>query len=355
LPSVVDSNGGKIAASASTVKNRIYIIGGYHVSPDFNEISSNKVHIFNPETASFEPDGTNIPVPIDDQVQTVWRDSLIYVITGWSNVNNVVDVQIYDPANDTWSVGTPVPNETNFKVFGANGTIIGDTIYYLGGARFSNNFPATRHFRKGVINPDDPTQITWSGETNLDAVAYRPASFTFEEEAYWIGGSDITYNFDGLAYAGGAPVDPVNKVIKYNPAWPLTQVQTTLTQVPPIMDIRGIAQYSDTEFAIAGGMVAGPEVTDQSWVINMAQIVSSEETFSPFFEAYPNPVREMLTINYNGFFELQITNILGQKVHQESAFENATIDVANFQNGMYLLSIVKNGAITQTEKIQIQH
>ncbi len=352
---VVDPNGGKIAASASTVKNKIYIIGGYHVDENFNEISSNKVHVFNPETLSFEDDGADIPVAIDDQVQTVWRDSLIYVITGWSNTTNVTDVQIYNPSTDTWSVGTPVPNEGNFKVFGSNGTIIGDTIYYLGGAKISSAFAAARHFRKGVINPNDPTQITWTGETNLDAIAYRPASFTYEDQAYWIGGSEKTYNFDGLAYSNGNPVVPTDKVIRYDPTWPLTEVQETFTQVPPIMDLRGIAKYSNTEFAIAGGMVNGPEVTDQTWLINMAQIVPTENITSPFFKAFPNPVEEVLHINYKGFFEIEVSNVLGQNLQSKRAFENTTIDVSNFENGLYILSIKKNGTTTHSEKILIQH
>ena len=87
----------------------------------------------------------------------------------------------------------------------------------------------------------------------------------------------------------------------------------------------------------------------------MAQIVSSEESIAPFFEAYPNPVGEELTINYRGFFEIQIANILGQKIQDQNAFENATIDVTNFENGIYILSILKNGEITHSEKIQVQH
>lgn len=355
LPPVVDPNGGKIAASASTVKNKIYIIGGYHVASDFTEISSNKVHVFNPETLSFEEDGADIPVAIDDQVQVVWRDSLIFVITGWSNTTNVVDVQIYNPSIDTWSVGTPVPDEGNFKVFGANGTIIGDTIYYLGGAKITSAFAAARHLRKGVINPSDPTQIAWSGETNLDAIAYRPASFNYENQAYWIGGSERTYNFDGLAYNNGNPVDPVDKIIRYNPSWPLTQVHQTFTQIPSIMDLRGSAQYSDTEFAIAGGMVSGPEVTDQTWLINMAQIVPTENFTSPFFDAYPNPVSELLNVNYKGFFEVEISNILGEKLHSREVFEHTIIDATAFENGIYILSIRKNERITHSEKILIQH
>jgi N-acetylneuraminic acid mutarotase len=130
-----DPNGGKIAAGASNVKGKIYIIGGYHVASNYSEISSAKVHIYDPTTNSYLPDGADIPVAIDDQVQAVWRDSLIYVITGWSNSNNVNNVQIYNPSTDTWTTGTPVPNNSQYKVFGGSGTIVGDSIYYIGGAR----------------------------------------------------------------------------------------------------------------------------------------------------------------------------------------------------------------------------
>ena len=127
---------GKIAAGASTIKNKIYIIGGYHVNANGSEVSSAKVHVYDPTTNTYLLDGAEIPVPIDDHVQAVWRDSLIYVVTGWSNNNNVPDVQIYDPAHDNWLIGTATPNITQYKMFGASGVIIGDTIYYNGGSYF---------------------------------------------------------------------------------------------------------------------------------------------------------------------------------------------------------------------------
>ena len=117
------SGNGRIAAGASLVKNKIYIIGGYHVASNYNEVSSNKVHVFDPESNTYEADGTPIPLAIDDQVQAVWRDSLIYVISGWSNTANVANVQIYNPSSDTWSNGTSLPNSSNYKVFGGSGSI----------------------------------------------------------------------------------------------------------------------------------------------------------------------------------------------------------------------------------------
>ncbi len=88
---------GKIANAASRVNDTIYIVGGYHVFKDGSEKSSNKVYRFDIKQNKFLKDGASIPIPIDDHVQAVWRNQLIYIITGWSNTENVPNVQIYDP------------------------------------------------------------------------------------------------------------------------------------------------------------------------------------------------------------------------------------------------------------------
>ena len=129
LPDVPDPNGGKIAASANIVDGKIYLIGGYHIAQNGGEVSSNKVHVFDTETNTWLPDAAPIPVPIDDQVQVVWKDSLIYVVTGWSNTTNVTDVQIFNPSLNEWLVGTSVPNQQDYRVFGGAGVIIEDTIF----------------------------------------------------------------------------------------------------------------------------------------------------------------------------------------------------------------------------------
>ena len=101
----------------------------------------------------FLADGAPIPVPIDDHVQAVWRDSLIYVVTGWSDTRNVPNVQIYNPTEDKWIEGTSVPTGVQFESFGTSGTILGDTIFYYGGASFGFRFPVQNTLRKGVIDP----------------------------------------------------------------------------------------------------------------------------------------------------------------------------------------------------------
>jgi len=92
---------GKIAAGASRIGNIIYIAGGYHVFPNGSEVSSDKMHRYDIANNVFLSDGAPIPIPIDDQVQAVWRDSLIFIATGWSNSGNVPNVQIYNPTEDS--------------------------------------------------------------------------------------------------------------------------------------------------------------------------------------------------------------------------------------------------------------
>jgi hypothetical protein len=208
LPDMPDTLG-KIAASASELQDTIYIVGGYHVYANGNEKSSNRVHRFVPAINQFINDATPIPIAIDDHIQDVWRDSLLYIITGWSNTTNVPNVQIFNPHTNSWSVGTPTPNTNNYKCFGGAGLIYKDTIYYFGGAAIGNNFPITNYLRKGIINPSNPNHISWSIDTISNIVGYRMGAAIVEDKIYFIGGSTRTYNYDGIAY-NGSGIAPIN-------------------------------------------------------------------------------------------------------------------------------------------------
>lgn len=118
----------RIAAGASTIKDKIYILGGYEVFEDGNEVSLNHLHVFDPITDSFLENTAPIPTPIDDHVQLVYQDSLLYSITGWSNTGNVNEVWMYNPAMDIWSECTALPLGPIFSSFGSSGSIVGDTI-----------------------------------------------------------------------------------------------------------------------------------------------------------------------------------------------------------------------------------
>ncbi|MGB6034675.1 MAG: T9SS type A sorting domain-containing protein [Cryomorphaceae bacterium] len=338
LPDVDDFRG-KIAAGASTVGNIIYLIGGYHVFENFNEQTSAKVHRFDADANVWLDDGADIPVPIDDHVQAVWRDSLIFVITGWSQNTNVDDVQIYDPANDTWAAATSVPNLTSYKVFGASGTIIGDTIYYYGGTRISGfNFVASNNFRKGVINPEDPTDITWSLEPDDElSNGYRMACTSYGEEVIWIGGAETAYNFDGLAYSGGAVVQPHQEIRTYNT---VSKTWSFFENSPfAIMDLRGIAGVADDEWIIAGGMTTNAQVTDAVYRVRRATVSTQNEGIQGL-KVYSSSGQLSIEGLPEGSYQMNLFDISGRLIMNSIlSGGNHIISLASLPDGIYLLAL----------------
>jgi len=267
LPNLPDTLG-KIANAATLVKDTIYIMGGYHVLENGTEISSNKVHRYAVKNNQFLTDGASIPTPIDDHVQTVWRDSLIYVITGWSQKENVSDVQIYNPYKNTWQVGTPIPNNHDFKSFGANGVILKDTIYYFGGAAMGTYFPIQARLRKGIINPKNPQEISWTTIV-LDSTfsSYRMAATLVYDTPHFIGGSATTYNYNGESYNKTGGVIPNNTEFIYKN----NKLHKNFNSSFP-MDLRGLASVNDSIKYFYGGMENHQKVSNKilkvSWERN---------------------------------------------------------------------------------------
>jgi len=336
LPDVDDFRG-KIAAGASVVDNVIYLIGGYHVFNNFSEQTSNKVHRFDPEANEWLEDGSDLPVATDDHVQAVWRDSLIFVVTGWSQNTNVNDVQIYDPSTDEWTAGTPTPNSNSFESFGASGTIIGDTIYYYGGTQISGfSFQATGDFRKGVINPEDPTDILWSLITANDLPnGYRMACTSYGNEIVWIGGSEVSYNFDAIAYNGGFVVEPFEEIRTFDTE---TGEWSFFENSPfPIMDLRGIARVSEIEWIIAGGIGLGQEVSDQTFLIRRAS-VSTENPAEFDFLAYQVGGQVVLKAHEPLDGALSLLDLEGREVYTSNVRANIwRIESRHLANGVYIV------------------
>lgn len=241
---------GKIASAATRINDTIYVIGGYHVFKDGSEKSSDRVHRFDISQNRFMEDGAKVPVPIDDQVQVVYKTRYIYLITGWSDKANVTSVQVYDARQNRWFEGSPVPNTNDFKSFGATGSIVGDTIYYLGGASMGPDFPIQSVMRKGVINPRDPSQIEWTSRV-LDSryAGYRMGSFVRKGKILWIGGSNTTYNYNAIAYDGSGGVEPNNRILTFAGG---AFTEDFNKNIP--MDLRGIANIDDSLKYVIGGI-----------------------------------------------------------------------------------------------------
>jgi hypothetical protein len=333
---------GKVAASASRVGDIIYIIGGYYVFPSGREESSDKVHRYDIASNTYLSDGAPIPVAIDDQTQVVWRDSLIYVVTGWSDFTNVVEVQIYNPTLDEWSSGTSVPVSHDYRSFGSSGVIIDDVIYYFGGAESRGLFPIQSDFRMGVIDPDDPLQIDWSLMTlGTESVGYRMAASVSQGRAFWIGGALETYNFDGLAYDDSAPVSPANRSLLFDPKDGFSE--SDFSNALP-MDLRGIAEVSDTRKYVVGGILDNRYVSDKVWRLdlNLSLLSSTQNVELIEFSISPNPVDNKLNIRIpesgTGDNLVSIYNSSGLLM-TEVKLNDATVNVSSLPSGLYMIKL----------------
>ncbi|MDB4534320.1 T9SS type A sorting domain-containing protein [Vicingaceae bacterium] len=330
-------------------------MGGYQVLSNGNEISSNIVNRFDPRTNTYLSDGANIPVATDDHVQAVYNDSLIYVITGWSNTTNIPNVQIYDPTNDNWLVGTPVPNSNSYKAFGASGTIVGNTIYYHGGANTAFNFPYQPTMRIGTIDNSDPTQISWSPQAT-PFKTYRATCAIGDDglTPFWIGGSEITYNYNGIAYNGSGGVPPRTTVLA-NEGEGILEESSPNIILP--MDLRGIASISNSVKYIAGGMLAGQTVSNKAYLLEPYILTGIENNshLNSFF-IYPNPTSNQINIVFEKSEnrKIQLLDILGNKVlNLKNNSNTLQLNVSTYPKGIYFVTVdSENGKSSQ--KIIIQ-
>jgi Kelch motif len=334
---------GKIASAASVVKNKIYIMGGYHVLSSGAEISSNKVHVYDPENNVYEADAASIPIAIDDQVQAVWRDSLIYVITGWSNVTNVPNVQVFNPTSNTWLVGASVPNTTIYKAFGASGVIVGDTIFYYGGASTAVNFPAQSKLRMGIIDPINPTIITWSNPSNFENTYRCAATSDSLGNVYFLGGSSVSYNYNGIAYNGSGGVNPNVNYDYFNVTNP-TAWDSLLAPLP--MDLRGIANTSADIKYIAGGMETGQVVSHKTLKLQLAHTIGIQESSLAeneliiFNNRNNNYILFQLKNKNDKINRIDVLNLQGEKLLTVSNEMNEwKVITTTFKRGYYLFLI----------------
>lgn len=321
----------KIASGASFVKGKIYVFGGYHVGSDDSEVSSDKVHIYNPTTDLYESDGTSIPIPIDDHVQAVYKDSLIFIVTGWSNTGNVPNVQIYDPSFDSWQVGTSTTNNAFYTAFGTSGAIIGDTLYYYGGAS-GGAFGAKKFMRKGFINPTDPTDITWELMDNAPGDPnYRSACSTRGNTIFWVGGSPTSYNYDGIAYDGSGGVNPSARVMHFSQE--LYSYSDDVNQPYGVMDLRGIAKLGNDRWIICGGMDTNQVVSNRTFLLENLSLGFDPFALSQLQVSYGV---NHITIESNEVNPAYLIDMSGRKVEVFEKNDKFVLRKNELNTGIYL-------------------
>jgi len=73
--------------------------------------------------------------------------------------------------------------------------------------------------------------------------------------------------------------------------------------------------------------------------------------------AYPNPANSQLTITTTGIetAQIRITDVLGKVIYDETTSSTKKIDVSDFKNGVYLVTVLEKGKAIQTKRVVVKH
>jgi hypothetical protein len=253
LPDVPGATG-RLAATAQGVGRRVYVFGGYEVAADGRETTSPATDIYLVAERRYQR-GADAPVPIDDTVSGVWRDRLIYLVSGWSTDRTVTTVQAYDLEADRWLTATSIPGT---PVFGHAGGIIDDTIVYCGGAKMlaggSPKYGPSAECFRGDIDPADPARIAWRPiAAHPGAPRYRaaagPVATPGVSGIMFVGGTANPYNFNGIGY-DGRPAEPERSSWIYDPTGDQWVSGPDLDR--PTMDHRGLVRAAGSWWVVGG-------------------------------------------------------------------------------------------------------
>ena len=73
------------------------------------------------------------------------------------------------------------------------------------------------------------------------------------------------------------------------------------------------------------------------------------------FKIYPNPANNRIYIDGEGVGAVEVYNSLGQRVATVEGTEKTSVDVASFENGVYVVRVITNEGAVSTKKVTIAH
>ena len=258
---------GRLGSAAVTIAGKVYLVGGYSVSPKGEETSTPEVWRFSPDTGHMSIE-TTMPTPVDDTVAMPWRDRWIVLVSGWHDIANVANVQIYDTQTRHWTMGTSWPDK---PVFGHAGGLVGDAMVVCDGVTATKGSDGKNHYAitnacwQGLLDPRAVGHIRWQQVAPHPGVPlYRAGATGATDRAgvpsvVFAGGTNRPYNYNGIGY-DHVPAEPSSAVFGFD-----LEHGTWTTYAPaPVagMDFRGLLPL-DGSFALFGGMRAGQQVSDE--------------------------------------------------------------------------------------------
>jgi hypothetical protein len=134
---------------STQIGGKIYVPGGYINGTGV----SSALYIYDIAADSLYR-GADLLEAVAGYVIGTYGDSLIYVMCGYNTSGAQSSVQIYNVNTNTWQYGSPMVQARQR----AAGSIAGNKIVIAGGLNAGNYFSSAEI---GVIDPSDPSIITW--------------------------------------------------------------------------------------------------------------------------------------------------------------------------------------------------
>jgi N-acetylneuraminic acid mutarotase len=198
---------GRLGASAVGAKGQVFVLGGFVVDGQGNELTLGDVNSYFPEQHRWYR-AADIPVPVDSAVVGVIRERFIYLVGGRSKNGPVNNVQVYDIQKNTWSQATPFPGA---PVFGHAGGLVDEAIVYVDGAKKAADskpgYVVSDECWLGKIDRKDPNKIEWSKlPSHPGRARFAIVSGAGEHRVFFSGGTATVHNYKGVS-DDGKPLD----------------------------------------------------------------------------------------------------------------------------------------------------
>ncbi|MNK08322.1 hypothetical protein D3C87_262550 [compost metagenome] len=114
------------------------------------------------------------------------------------------------------------------------------------------------------------------------------------------------------------------------------------TQLRYIVYVNDIVVDS-VDYIVTNGTLSTPSVTKDEVSISL----------------YPNPASSVLHVSAQGLdgnYDVKMTDVLGKVVYNESVSGTSKkVDVSDFKNGVYMVTITEKGTRVQTRRIVVKH
>ena len=104
-----------------------------------------------------------------------------------------------------------------------------------------------------------------------------------------------------------------------------------------------------------GGEDNGDYGAEANELFSIRTTIGVNESASNGLMIYPNPANNKIYVDGEGVGVVEVYNSLGQKVTTVEGTEKTAVDVASYENGVYVVRVISNDGVVTTKKVTIAH